>query len=341
MRKISEISPYNDLLLDCYQNLLLSYIKFCELDNRLLGAIWPWQFEEEHNYEQENDRQPWIKIKNSNCITKDKLFLMYGIQIETGNFKKGEVLNTLLHFNEKNLPVIVGIDQYHVHYHHHYIYKKEHGYHTLMVLNVDGELSKIACVDVIPTYKGTFPVEEFLEGVTYWGEDAWYEVLHLQEDTVQVDEAKHWGEFRNQLLEIKGHYSYRNKGCANKGRFMYTIDMICICESILNLENTPVRKNALVDLCSGAWGWEIDRKSAFLLQYLTLPFFSKRIHNCIRIEKLASEINTCWKLAFRFLFKGTQVSTEAMLEKAIAKLSHVIKLEMELLDALLENTRKE
>lgn len=331
INEFTNIEPYTELELDCYQNLLVSLISYYKYDIRNLGAIWPWQFVmwlpiPVDNYDE-------IRMSSTECVIPERLKYLYNIEMKVSYLDNAGLRWAATKRNiAQGIPVIVGFDQYYAPYHYPHIYQKQHGDHAVLVIGYDDAGRQVSLVSAIPKYKGTMPYEVFFKGIHGALEPACI-TLSFGETKSTLNRFEIWAGFIDLVNQIKQSYQEPWKPASNE--YSYTPAIKRALEQVARLDDDQIIR-ILSKFCDGTWGWHIHRKCQwtirFLLKYREL-FVERDLQNIVNYFE---ENNREWELVFRFLFKVLQSRKRSILDNVINRLKIIEQRETELLDTLIE-----
>lgn len=324
---IKQIDPYTKLELDCYQNLLATFLVNNNFDVDYIGAVWPWEFLIE------NEEKDMYKVESTEIITADTLKDIYNIKLIYKEDKDHvKLINEVKSYLDKDIPVIVGIDQYYVHYHYKYIYKKQHGIHSVIVTDINEEENLVNCVDAIPNeYKGTMPYEEFFEGVKAKS-DPWYAVLEYPFGDLCVKKEQIFNLFVRKVKRAKEKYNNQ----IDESKLCYTPHILKIVNDIIDCEDLDNQLKMTEKLCDGVWGWQIDRKPMWTIEYLKTDYVKSKFSQWEECCELLEKNKKAWVAAYKYIFMATQSKKrEAMLKGARDRLEKIVKSEEEIMNIIL------
>lgn len=310
-----EIEPYVEPELDCLQNLYASLLQAHGLEVRYLGAIWPWEFRYIGDHKK-------YQIENTRCVTQKRLKTLYGVDLlrykpETTEMMWEEIQQLL----KQGIAVVAEIDQYYVPYHYPYIYQKKHGVHFVLLLGYNSKTDVLDCIDTIPKYKGTLRREEFLDGIKSNGR-LWYSVIQFPQENRQIGEKVVWQNFHVSIMGLNRKYNTQMEI-----QKVYTSFFISRLKYVLEDRESQTLLQELVYMCNGTWGWEVDRKGNWLIEYIRIT--GKKKNTCFNeLAELIRRNNQNWTLVFRLLFRESKRKPrEEMVLEAIRLLYVILELE--------------
>lgn len=317
---IVDIKPYIETELDCFQNLQISVLQYFDLETKYLGALWPWEFK--FKYKNEH----FIEIENTDSIDNNKMKSVYNAKLITEDisvFK--EKKHKITSYLNDNIPVFLGMDQFHVPYHLPTLYQKKHGLHTTL-LTANNDINEFQCISAIPLYKGSIS----LGAIEHGSLNKWFATLSLS-DSRNPNSAFIKGKFISILNIIKSKY---DTDTSNINQHAYTLDIIYILEKMCESSSVDFAKK-IEFLSSGTWGWKIGSKAKLLIEYLKMPELLSRGGNIVHCIDIITLINNEWIVAFRLLFKAIYSNTKMLVQKVISKLKDIVELEKCLLNLLI------
>ena len=316
------IEPYTELELDCYQNLLVTLVSYYKYDVKYLGAIWPWQYV---LLSQQNEFENSIlRLRNVICASYERLKQFYGIKVNIVNYDDySDAWEQIKAYLDKSIPVIVEVDQYYVHYHFPYIYKKQHGIYFVLLTGYNDSCTEAYCVDAIPYYKGMISVNELIEGMRSSAVDKKFYILDLPANKVDCGEDFVYSNLLDSLNQIKLSRSSSVSEVKLQKRIMLANDIICHINDWLIKKDDVELKEFIKILCDGTWGWEVERIGKWFAAYVQMPYVRSVFAGWEECVDLVSKNNYDWMVAFRLLFKGGQSKTRDMTYRALEKLTDI------------------
>ncbi|MGG4551398.1 BtrH N-terminal domain-containing protein [Paenibacillus humicus] len=329
--KLKDIIPITTPELDCYQNLVASIIQDRGYCVEFLGAVWPWEFTRDSKRDKELfilvDTEP-VNINSLKKIYNIRMEITFPKDIETAWV---DIKNKL----DEGIPVITNFDQFHAHYHYPHIYGKRHGEHAVMLLSYDDQTKLIACVSSIPFYKGTMHYNQLFMGMQEVSELS-YTILVFGDAGLVKSKYNMWSEFHILIENLKLTY-FGSMHQDSENEMIYAPGLKRLLEDLLLQENQQLSEN-LQTLCSGTWGWHIDRRCKWTINFILL-FKNKLNEGTIsRIVNLLEENNRDWVLVYRFLFKASQTLKKSELYNTVERLQHIIEREVNIFDEILTAT---
>lgn len=289
-----EIIINNEIEVDCFQNLLLDYLRCFNVRTDELKFIWPFRFVKKYNPQNKN----W-KIENEDAISLDRIRDMYNIQYKKEYFvREGNRLEVVRKYVDVGHPVFVCVDEYYIPYHYEHIFSKQHGVHTLLVTGIDLQNNIARVVSAIPYFKGNIPLKNLYNSLESKEVKQWFCILDMRYYANPDD-----------IAIKKNHDAFFEK--ANNTEIIYSKN---IAEYLLTTNDNEIFKR-IEELCIGNWGWKITKKGELLIDYL------KKVSNgckeCIDVADLIGEMNREWTIAFRLLFKSIYSKNINDINKAI------------------------
>lgn len=103
-----------------------------------------------------------VAIVNKIICNNERMKTLYNISLVQKTFD----LNITADIRKivTDMPIIVNLDQYYVPHHYPHIFNKQHGRHSLLLLNFD-QKQGVFCLDTMPEYKGFIDCESLAMGI--------------------------------------------------------------------------------------------------------------------------------------------------------------------------------
>ena len=288
------IAINNEIEIDCFQNLLLSYLEYYGMNADELKFVWPYAF-----VKKEADENKW-RIEHDDAISIERIRKYYNAKCEMkyfdNNERKIDIIRELL---KKDQAVFVCIDEYYVPYHYNYIYLNQHGVHTVLVTKIDEENNLVQLVSSIPYFKGEITLDCFLNALESMQVNQWYCVL---DENSFINPEKY-------VLDV-----YKREIVMSTEK----VDKIILTEDILlyilDLKEENRAKN-ISELCKGTWGWKITKKGELLIEYIKNNY--SRSPQLKEIVELIERLNSEWTRAYKLMYKSIISKKDEDLNKAI------------------------
>ena len=324
---ILTIKPYTEYTLDCIQNLYVSLLHHYQYDIRLLGACWPWEFKLIDARRPSDILQK--QVINTRLTSEERLIKIYGAKLMYHAFADiGSMWREIKAMLENNVPVVVGIDHFDVQYRAQIDkYHVQQGEHTVMLQGYNSSSRELYFIDTMPVYKGSISESVFLRSLESNERGLWFSEIQFQDNRCQIDLEILWDYFIESIRRIEEGDG--SSGC------IYTDYFIRLMRTLLESKNEIDLEKELKCLCSGLWGWEIDRKGIWFNQFLKLCQSKNLVETVQECIDLTVKNNRNWILVFRPLFMATKGSSpEPMAEKALLKLQEIRQTDQELFELI-------
>lgn len=334
--------PFSEPRLDCYQNCVATLLRAQGENIVYLGACWPWEFVVHAKSDTAHSLNDYV-LRNTKCVKADVLKRFYGIYLRRSHAKGEALLRELREGTRMKTPLIVNVDEFYMPYHFQHVYGKQHGVHTVLLFHMDSNKGLCQCISTIPMYKGDLPLESLKQGLEHNNSGWSYEVIERYEPhQICIPEPEAVSHTFAQILRqvYKGMVTpyHFNKSGRN---FLHTRQLNLFLKELRNIESKSVAQQRTEWFCQGDWGWNVDRKSQWLMNYLS--YENKRIglRHYERIMELIPEIDRTWRLAFRQLFKDYQLKGKGdCLYEVCNRLSWVEKTELDIISMLLADIKE-
>jgi hypothetical protein len=321
--------PFTELELDCVQNLFATLLMNYGFELRYLGAAWPWEF----NWNAK-DQEMWkpLRLMASKCVSKERMMSLYhasAVYHYPGS--ESEVMNYILEYSRRHIPVIVCVDQFYVPYHYPYIYQQRHGLHTTMITGEGKTADSFTCISAIPVYQGDYSMTDLKQGIAACNVK-WLSVLECKDMGQAAKEGDVYQEFITRLTQVRQNYE---ESAAVSGK-CYAPWIICILQELLQQKDIEEIRRELELICDGTWGWTVDRKGAWLNSYLAMTEVKARNSSVMETLPLVEANSNNWMVAYRLLFKASQSKdVRKPIIKAIEKLQIIVEQEKGILERLI------
>lgn len=271
--------PFDNFIIDCYHNLIMTLFNFNKIEPCLLPCLWPWRFD----------------ILNSNYLNmssfaKDDIMLnVFGLNHIVINFTNYEdYVEKSKEYIDKKEPIIIDIDQFYVSHHYPNIYNKVHGEHSLIVYNG-------SCVDCMPVYQGEMSESNLRQGII---SDLYGGRFHVYE------KADNYGDINFSLVKtyftnFKNAMSNIDSGMSDSCGMNYVIKI---------LETYSLSENDFFDnlesFFKGRWTWEMGKYGhahSLFIKYL----IDKKILDVSRgLQNEIILLSDKYEILFKSLFKS-------------------------------------
>lgn len=320
------IEPYEGYTIDCTQNLYISYLDYLGYDVRLLGACWPWEFE---IFNDVIDDIHQYGIISSRIVNVESLNRNY--RLELSYFKIDNLVkiwNDILELVTKQIPVVLGLQNYNPLYRSKESITVKNIEHSIMLLGKEEVSDDICFIDTMPAYTGKITQIELYKYLSC-NNRLWYATINRKSSFFQLEMGESWEHFKNLIVGLK------EKKTDSSKLIVYTEYFI---DKLIGIKNSGCDiEKKLSAVCMGLWGWELGRKSKWLIQYLLIASEQNLFSNIEKSIKLIEDIDHNWILAFRLLFMASKGnSTNKLLIRAIEKMSKISYLDNELIYSLRE-----
>lgn len=305
------INIFDVVEIDCFQNLLFSYLDHFKADTQLMKINWPWKFKKRTN----KAAPHLITWELCDAVNLTKINDFYGNQGEliyfSDNENRSEILNECL---KKYGAVFVCVNEYYVPYHFKHIFEKQHGLHTLLVTDINMKNGTVECVSSIPKFKGNIPLDYFEKAVSSQNVKEWYAF------------------FRSNIFKKGSNISYNDILRAELQFDVSSSDIIYTSDVLNYLKETNGDLESLEYMCQGTWGWKITAKGNLLIDFFkNVDMFGKESdYICECIEK----INYSWNKGFKLLFKYLCSKQMTFFTRAIEYIEETCEKEKKLIDCL-------
>lgn len=315
--------PFTNVLVDCYQNMILTVLDFWRCNIKLIGAQWPWTYYIKDEY---TDNPI---VKNKYLIDKQKLKDIYNLDLEKVKLKndKVQIMEDILHYLDI-CPIIINIDQYMVPYHYPHIYGKQHGPHSLMLYGYEKRKQVFRCVDSIPKFKGEIPVDTIIEGMqSFPGEVGGKLSISFIRDCTHMfckDITDVLKFFVHSLLIPENDYI---------GSVEHIRNILCIQRQMLPDDSFF---NWAVQFCKGTWIWEADHNGNFFVYFLECVRDETMVQDFAPIIEKASKLNLDINITFKKLYKAIFTRRISAIDDVLLQLENCIKAEENLKKNILE-----
>lgn len=292
INEIEHILPYTEMKLDCFQNLIITMLNYYNVNIDFLGATWPWLFEKDYVNKE-------VAIVNKIICNNERMKTLYNISLVQKTFD----LNITADIRKivTDMPIIVNLDQYYVPHHYPHIFNKQHGRHSLLLLNFD-QNQGVFCLDTMPEYKGFIDCESLAMGIKSFP----YKFGHLKYCWLESEKINYKSDqetlfiYFSQLL--KATYEINNLSSHKSDLGL---------KNILNIvkemdEDGEIKLNKLLDrLLQGTWIWEVNRSPNWLIKYLKTDYVTKMLgtNNIEATTERIADVNNKVALAFKVLYK--------------------------------------
>lgn len=298
------ISIYNEVEVDCFQNLLISYLELYNADTNFLKICWPWKFES--SFIEKNNKY-YMTLNQYESISLKRISDIYhneGIQVYFNN--ENRILALIEHI-KRYQAVFVCVDEYYIPYHYNHIFEKQHGLHTLLVTNIDLQKKIVQCVSSIPFFRGSVPLDLF-------------------EKAIYSPEIKEWFVYFKSH-KFANHLNSTYKEIIQKEFALVKLsDKIIYTKDFLNYLRGIDFNDCDIDfLCKGTWGWKITAKGNLMIDVIKeIRPFNK---NHFEIIDSIEQINLNWSKGYKLLFKTACSMNKKNLYRAIKYIESAYKME--------------
>ncbi|MNI23134.1 hypothetical protein D3C73_767070 [compost metagenome] len=326
--KMKDISTLSKPELDCYQNLVASLIQDSGYCTEFLGAVWPWEFaRKSEQYESV------IRLVDTEPVNLNSLKNLYNINMNTifpvdVEAAWDDIKNKL----DEAIPVIVNFDQFYAHYHYPHIYGKQHGEHAVMLLRYEDKSELVDCVSSIPFYKGTMHYNQLFMGMKEVSELS-YTVLAFGDKNLIKSKYSVWREFLILIKQLRQAYT-ESLHQDSENEMIYAPGFKRLLEELILLDDQELSETLRI-LCTGTWGWHIDRRCKWTINFILLFKTNSNEEQLTRIIELLEENNRDWILVYRFLFKSSQTLKKNELYNTVERLERIIEREVKIFNDIL------
>lgn len=304
-----QINGYRFPNIDCYHNLLLYSLVSNKYNIALMGAHWPWQFVIDSNGH----------ISSRKMISHKIIKEVYNVSLMRGQLSTNSSTTMLAELRQlltNTSPILLGVGQLPhtrlLHDESHSIILKEINENTAM------------CLDTIPVFIGNLDTQVLLHSIGSIKEP-WYAYLRFPPDVVSIDEESVFHDF---LTEVRS--------LAQSNRNTYPQDA-CTTKHILS--RISDNRQCINEICTGKWGWHIERNAGLLSLYLETDFVSHHYGtSVVKIQQLIDANTKLWGTAYKQLYMATIVKESRFyesLERAIDSFRKIIDMEMQIIEHLL------
>lgn len=319
--------------MDCFQNLILTFLYYQNCNVNLVGSTWPWKF---YIFEGQN-------IINNYFVSQKALMHFYGYDLLENKIEDDDILSSITNALQKDC-IIVNTDQYFIKHHYKDIYQKLHGEHSLILLNYNKTMNSFFGIGVMPEFKGYIEQQEIVDGIKSFPNDnrghmSYYWLSRNEQYRVKSEKVIFF-DFINELKEIK-----KNRKCnlehndmALKVEVMNLKELYYMFKTSFTSDEIAF-KNWYGKISKDRWYWEIDRVGKCYLAYMNTGYV-KKMYNSIQwneIITLTSKINDDISIAFKHMYKYYLTGKEQLYINGLDILKNSIDLEKTLIDMVLNS----
>ena len=292
INEIEHILPYTEMKLDCFQNLIITILNYYNVNIDFLGATWPWLFEKDYVNKE-------VAIVNKIICNNERMKTLYNISLVQKTFD----LNITADIRKivADMPIIVNLDHYYVPHHYPHIFNKQHGRHSLLLLNFD-QKQGVFCLDTMPEYKGFIDCESLAMGIKSFPykfgylKYCWLESEKINYKSDQETLFIYFSQLLKATYEINNLSSHKSDlGLKNILNIVKEMD-----------EDGEIKLNESLDrLLQGTWIWEVNRSPNWLIKYLKTDYVTKMLgtNNIEATTERIADVNNKVALAFKVLYK--------------------------------------
>ena len=323
--KVLPIEPYTQYSIDCTQNLYISLLRYYQYDIRLLGACWPWEFV---LFSKDNESiAHQYKIINARLTSEERLKKLFQVDLVYHKFDNiSDMWLGMKSLLESGTALVVGLERFNEPYRENETANLREFEHTIMLLGEDQKEKKIHFIDTMPKHVGVILEEDLLNSLKSNKHRLWYSEIIRGPSFYQIGIKELWDYFIGHIRRIEDQYQ-----SPRQFEFVYTDYFIHTLSQLLQNNQKKDLVKELSELCAGLWGWEIDRKSKWLICYLEMMTSMNVFPYAQECVNLIKENDYNWNLTFRFLFMASRGSPpKALVEKAIDKLKIIRETDLNL-----------
>ncbi len=309
------INVYNEIEVDCFQNLLLSYLQLFHADTNYLKICWPWTFE--RHFVEKNAKRYMI-LNQHESISLQRISDIYhnkGRQVYFDeNADRASVLEEYL---KQYQAVFLCIDEYYIGYHYKHVFEKQHGLHTLLVTNIDMEQKVVQGISSIPVFKGNIPLDYFEKALYSPEIKEWF--VYFESNKFETNPISSYKESMKKEFALE----------KSSDNIIYTKDIIT------HLKGIDFHDSDIEYLCEGTWGWKITAKGEMLIDFIEKekPFNQKQSE----IIEDIKNINLNWSKGYKLLFKFSCSKHEIFFKRAIEYIERAYETECQLQNTIFES----
>lgn len=143
MHNIVDIKPAHDLMCDCYEDTIVTVMKWKGIDYRLIFAE-AWRFE--FNTEDSEEKLIGDRVKVENELIDDTLEKYYHIKLKLHlNLSLEYYIHLISEEIQANRPIVIAGDAYYIPWDRSYL--KTHIGHFFIIKGIDDEKRQLDCID--------------------------------------------------------------------------------------------------------------------------------------------------------------------------------------------------
>lgn len=315
------IIPFTKVVLDCNQNLILTLLDAYEQPVSRLGAKWPWRFIVTGT--------AFLTVNNSYMLTTEWVESVLPVVFEYKKLSESYPLDDLNLLLQKQ-PVIVNVDEFHIPHHYKYIYKKQHGLHSMLVTKKN-ENESYNIIDCVPLYHGEIDSLILDKAVHALPSDTLrYRVKYIKPAICSEAEYDMERLYRNFIHSILNEEVVESDVCSLE-EIVRKIE-----ESLEGYQYEKVIKC----ICDGYWIWQVDRNANLTMLYMQENLSQRWGGNTEEICYDMAILNQKLSISFKKLYRASLAGSPADFREVIKALRENVLQEKKLIEKIMRMENK-